>query len=114
MQNNNNSKEQNILGMIIWGFAVRIIITVIVAIALGKLVPLAGAQFGFSIGGWFKPTLIIGAILIGIIFQIKYAVRVYRILKSKYLALEQQAADIAAANLQNDYNYTQYPNDRNY
>ncbi len=112
MSQNNSNKSPNILGKIIWGFISRIIITIIFAVALSIFVPKCANLFKFDLKGWFKPVLIIGSILLGIALEIEYAVRVYKIMKSNYMALEQQAANAAMATFQDGYNYTQYPNEQ--
>lgn len=112
MSQNNSSQSPNILAKIIWGVIVRIIVTVVFAISVGKAVPMVVERLAFDLPSNFKPLLIIGSIILGIALEIEYAVRVYKILKSNYIALEQQAAIAATATFQDGYNYTQYPNEQ--
>lgn len=100
MANNTEQKTPNIIGKIVWGFVVRIIITVVFAISVGKAVPSAAETFDFALPKWFKPVLIIGSIILGIVLEVLYAVRVFKILQAGFFNMEQMAANAATATFQ--------------
>ncbi len=106
-----NDPVQHIIGQIIWGFVVRILIVIAFAVSVGKLLPFLGDKMGFTVPGWSKPVLIIFAIILGIAAVIKYAIRVFNILKNGYLNMEQMAAQAAAQGIES---YTEYPQYTNY
>ncbi len=82
---------QQIFSKIVRGFVSRIIIVIAAGVTLGLSVPYIFEYTSYELPKWFKPVNIIFFVILGIIILIRYAVRVFIILKSGFQNLEQYA-----------------------
>ncbi len=104
---NNKSFIDQVRKSIIRGFVSRIIIVGVLSVLILNVYKYAVNNGYIANNGFVTPLLIISCVIIGIIVLILYAVHVFKVLKTKFLNLEQQAAQQA---IRMADGYSMYPN----